>query len=119
MKKEFGDGERETKQHLRHSERKEKLNRNERDKAMKYLLLAILLLFAGCSTKENDEAASAWIAKARKPIVCINSVGFMSFHPCWTLIDANAKIFYTGEVGFRFPDTIKVTGDQNNEQTIH
>jgi hypothetical protein len=77
---------------------------------MKYLVIAILLLFVGCSTQNKNEAASAWIAKARKPIIC-KFVGIdetWSGGRYWTLFDADGNTYATGAVAMSFPDTIKI-----------
>ncbi len=77
---------------------------------MKTKLILAILSFAvivGCSNSGNEEATTAWVKSAKKPILC-RLVGHGENGNVYTLIDADANIHATGTVWMDFPDTIKV-----------
>lgn len=70
----------------------------------------LLLLVGGCSQESNEKAAIEWIAKAKKPIICI-PYGSNDFGTKWTLVDSSGNVYQTGFVYLRFPEKIRANGD--------
>ncbi len=75
---------------------------------MKKVLFTALLTLCSCGTEKRTEEAILWINSHDKPIIVIkHSTNGLNLNDRYTLIDDNSKVYSTGEILLRLPDTLK------------
>ena len=77
-----------------------------------YLLIVLLTVSCNNKVNKNTKEAIKWIEKSEKPIIVVrDTIHKLNYNKVYTLIDADAKVYYCGEVNLILPDTIKTIND--------